>query len=334
MAASTDTTRELLWKTLIKMLHAVRQEDTQQALQLLHLHSGRDRRGIALSTTLLIPSSEKTIRSAIQTEYLNNKSASGEEIKEAADLGLKAEAYRLLYDTVIESSPLLLAVKQGSVDEVRSLLLQLPRDDAMKLILSGPDVKSILSSKLIDTDYEKKIADDVRNNYTLIDEHLAVIILARLSNTIQKVIDRLSEFSVLLSCLVLSAVRGSIDLMTLLLDYITSSDIRKFFTSRYSIFFIGLIIASHSSDQAVVTMTQILLERIPADIKQEVCIDWLIQCVYGGVSGVEGISLILKYVKWDDEVKNLSFGLIANAVASGIGEEVCMALLEIVPSNE
>ena len=176
MAASTDTTGELLWKTLIKMLHAVRQEDTQQALQLLHLHSGRDRRGIALSTTLLIPSSEKTIRSAIQTEYLNNQPASGEEIKEAADLGMKAEAYRLLYDTVIESSPLLLAVKQGSVDEVRSLLLQLPRDDAVKLILSGPDVKSILSSKLIDTDYEKKIADGVRNNYTLIDEHLAVII--------------------------------------------------------------------------------------------------------------------------------------------------------------
>ena len=55
---------------------------------------------------------------------------------------------------------------------------------------------------------------------------------------------------------------------------------------------------------------------------------------YGGVSGVEVISLILKYVKWDDEVKNVSFGLITNAVASGIGEEVCMAILEIIPCNE
>ena len=142
MAASTDTTKEPVMRTLIRFINAVRQENTEQAAQLIRPHSASDRWDIVLITTLLIPSSEKTIRSVIQSEYLNNKSASDEDIEEAAWLVLRTESFRLMYNTVIESSPLLLAIKQGSVDEVRSLLQQLPRKEAVKLIINGPDVQS------------------------------------------------------------------------------------------------------------------------------------------------------------------------------------------------
>ena len=139
----------------------------------------------------------------------------------------------------------------------------------------------------------------------------------------------------LISCLLLAAARGSPEIITLLHEFATSSDNRDFLTrSEYTFAFIGYIIASHSSDVAVVTMTQILLERIPAERKQRVCIGWLIQCVCGGVCGVEVISLILKHIKWDGEVKNVIIGLLINAWDSGMCKEVCKAILEIVPFDE
>ena len=156
MAASTDTTKELVMRTFIRFMNAVREENTEQAVQLLRPHSASERRFIVVHTILLIPSSEKTIRSVIQSEYLNNKSASYEVIEEAAALLLRAESLRLIYNTVIESSPLLLAIKQGSVDEVRSLLQQLPRDEAVRLI-NGPDVQSAVLSILNGAKYEEKL---------------------------------------------------------------------------------------------------------------------------------------------------------------------------------
>ena len=69
---------------------------------------------------------------------------------------LSTESLRLICNTVIESSPLLLAIKQGSVDEVRSLLQQLPRDEAVRLI-NGPDVQSAVLSILNGAKYEEKL---------------------------------------------------------------------------------------------------------------------------------------------------------------------------------
>ena len=131
MAQSENDKEEPLMKKFIRFMNAVRQENTEQAVQLLRPHSAIDRATLILQTMLLIPSSEKTIRSVIQSEYLNNKSASDEDIKEAAVLVLRTESYRLIYNTVIESSPLLLAIKQGSIDDVRSLLQQLPRGEVV-----------------------------------------------------------------------------------------------------------------------------------------------------------------------------------------------------------
>ena len=68
-----------------------------------------------------------------------------------------------MYNTVIESSPLLLAIKQSSVDEVRSLLQQLPREEAMTLIINGPDVIPFDSPNRV-TDYKEKLVDSLRNN--------------------------------------------------------------------------------------------------------------------------------------------------------------------------
>ena len=275
MAAATGNIKEPLGRTLIRFMNAARQENTEQAVQLLLPHSADYRLGMVFCTTLLIPSSEKTIRSVLQSEYLNNKSASDGDIEKAAKLVLCTESFRVVYNTVIESSPLLLAIKQGSVDEVRSLLQQLPREEAVRLIINRPQAAVLLIMN--DAEYEEKLTDEIRRNYTLNDEQVTVITSTGLSKIIKHVISWITKYRVLFSCLLLAAARGSPELMTLLLEYITSSNIR--FTSGHTILFIGYIIASHSSDQAVVAMTQILLERIPADIKQKVCIDLLIQCV-------------------------------------------------------
>ena len=134
MAATGKNIEEPWLRTQIRFMHAVRQENTEQAAQLLRPHSADDRKFALNFTTLLIQSSEKTIRSVIQSEYLNNKSALYEDIKEAAELVLLTASIRLKYNTVKEYSPLLLAIKQGSVDEVRSLLQQLPRDPPEKTL--------------------------------------------------------------------------------------------------------------------------------------------------------------------------------------------------------
>ena len=334
MASSNSKIKEPQERTFIRFMNAVRKENTEQAVQLLRPHSARDRATFILYTVLLIPSPEKTIRSVIQSEYLNNKSASDEDIEGATELALWIESFRLIYNIVIESSPLLLAKKQGSVDEVRSLLQQLPREEAVRLIIDGTDVESITSCKLTITEYENKLIDDIRGNYTLTGEQWPNI-LAELSNIIQETIDALSEFKGLCSGLVLTAVRGSPELMELLLEYIKNSNIQQFFIIIADNFdFIGYIIASHSCDQAAVTMTQILLERFPADIKQKACINWLIQCVCGGVCGVEVISLFLKSIKWDKEVKNVIIGLLINTWDFEIDRGIVKALLEIVPHNE
>ena len=81
-------------------------------------------------------------------------------------------------------------------------------------------------------------------------------------------------------------------------------------------------------------MTQILLERIPEDIKQRVCVDWLIKCVCGGVCGVEVITLILKYIKLVDEVKNVIIGLLINTWEFRNEKAIFLALTAKVPDNE
>ena len=273
----------------------------------------------------------ETIRSVIQSEYLNIKSASVKDIREAAGLVLKAESYRFIYNTVIESSPLLLAIKQGSVDEVRSLLQQLPREEAVRLIINGPDVQSAVLSIVNDAEYEEKLTDKIRRNYTLTDEQVTVITSTGLSKIIKHVISWITKYRVLFSCLLLAAARGSTELITLLLEYTTNSNIREFFTRRYIMDLIGYIIASHSSDQAAVTKTQILLERISEDRTQEVCIDWLIKCVFGGMCGVEVISPILKFIEWDNKVKNVIIGLLINTWDLGIKKVILVALLGKVP---
>ena len=336
MAASNSNIKEPVMRTLIRFMNAVRKENTEQAAQLLRPHSAVERCCIVEYTSLLIPSSVKTIRSVIQSVYLNNKSASDEDLKEAAESVLWTESYILIYSTVIEYSPLLLAIKQGSADEVRSLLQQLPREEAVRLIINGPDVQLSVLSIANEAKYEEKVTDKIRRNYTLTDEQLTVIISFGLSELIKDAISMPTEFSALLSCLALAAARGSPEIIKLLHEFATSRDNRDFLTrSEYFFAFIGYIIASHSSHQAVVTMTEILLERIPADIiKQKVCIDWLIQCVCGGVSGVEVISLILKHTTWDEEVKNVIISLLINTWNFGTEKPIFAALLEKVPDNE
>ena len=334
MAASNSNTVEPLMRTIIRFMNAVREENTEQAVQLLRPHSARDRLKIVLFTMSLIPSSEKTIRYVIQSKYLNNKSALYEDIKEAAELVLGTESFRLIYNTVIESSPLLLAIKQGSVDEVRSLLQQLPREEAVRLIINKPDVQSAALSIVNDADIEEKLTDEIMRNYTLTDEQVTIIFSAGFSEIIKNVIGWLTKVSELLSYLVLAAARGSPEIVTLLLEYETSSNIRELFTSGYTIILIGDIIASHSWDQAVVTVTQILLERIPADIKQVVCIFWLSLCVCGGVCGAEVTSLILQLLKWDNVVKNAIIGLLINTWKFGMKKPIFVALLKKVPDDE
>ena len=82
------------------------------------------------------------------------------------------------------------------------------------------------------------------------------------------------------------------------------------------------------------TMTQILLERIPADIKQKVCRDWLIYCVCGGVCGVDIISLILKHTTWDEEVMNVIVGLLIETLEFRSKMPIFVAVLEKVPDSE
>ena len=81
-------------------------------------------------------------------------------------------------------------------------------------------------------------------------------------------------------------------------------------------------------------MTQILLERMPEYPKQNILVAWLIRCVCGGVCGVDVISLILKSIKWDEEVKNVIIGLLINAWDIAMNEDVFKSLLETVPLKE
>ena len=70
MAASTDDTKEPRKSTVIRCMHAVREENTEQAVQLLRPHSADDSESIVLGTTLLIPSSEKTLTHSLAAGYL------------------------------------------------------------------------------------------------------------------------------------------------------------------------------------------------------------------------------------------------------------------------
>ena len=80
MAATGKNIEESWLRTQIRFMHAVRQENTKQAIQLLRPHSDVQRRDILTRTTLLIPSSEKTVRSVIQSWYWDNKPESDEDI--------------------------------------------------------------------------------------------------------------------------------------------------------------------------------------------------------------------------------------------------------------
>ena len=264
-------------RTLIRFMNAVRQENIDQAVQLLRPHSAGDRRSIVVFTELLIPSSEKTIRSVIQSEYLNNKSASDEDIEEAAWLVLRTESFRLMYNTVIESSPLLLAIKQGSVDEVRSLLQQLPRGEAVKLIINIPDVKSAVLSivNCAKSKFGEKLRDEIMRSYPLTDEQLTIIFLTGLSKHIKNVISVLTRCSVLLSCLVLAAAKDSPKIMTLLFEYITSNNIPDFFTrSKYTIGYMGHIIASDTVRETSCRYKTESLHRLA----HSVCLWWSEWC--------------------------------------------------------
>ena len=136
MAADSDNTKEPWWRTSFRFMNAVRLENTEQAVQLLRPHSAVDRRSIVICTMILMPSSEKTIRHVIQSPYLYNESASDEDIIEALPLVLRTESRGLVYNMMIESSPLRSAIKQGDVDEVKLRLQRLPRIEAMNIILS------------------------------------------------------------------------------------------------------------------------------------------------------------------------------------------------------
>ena len=229
------------------------------------------------------------------------------------------ESLRLMYNTVIESSPLLLAIKQGSVDEVRSLLQQLPREEAMTLIINGPDVIPFYSPNRV-TDYKEKLVDSLRNNYTLTDGYLNYCFSVSASyffweGIFLTILWSFFRGSINGLLLAVTAAKDSNALIMLLLDFITETDIRNM------VYFIGDIIASRNSAQDV-AMTQILLELTPQDMKQLACVNWLTCCVSGGVCGVEVISLILKSLKWNDKVKNVIIGLLINPWDIGMNEDV------------
>ena len=169
-AASTENIEEPVRRTLIRFMNVVRQENTELAVQLLRPHSADDRMFVVHFTMALVPSSEKTIRSVIQSEYLNNKSASDENIEAAAGLVAWTESLRLVYNMVLEFSPLLLAIKQGDVDKIRLLLQQLPRKEAMNISFKGPDAKSIMSLETKVTEYAERLYDEVQRKYSLTDK--------------------------------------------------------------------------------------------------------------------------------------------------------------------
>ena len=207
----------------------------------------------------------------------------------------------------------------------------------MRVIPDIPDFLPIVIPNRI-TEYKEKLADSLRNNYTLTDGYLSYCCSFSVSNlfcgVMFSIVDNRTDISRLFNCLSLAAARDSAALLTLLLEFITKTNIRNSLTRvAYALKSIGYIIASRSSDQAK-TITEILLEITPENMKEAVYIVWLIYCVCGGVCGVEVISLILKSIKWDEEVKNVIIGLLINTWDSRMGKEVCMAILQIVPCNK
>ena len=309
MAAASDNTKEPWARTFIRFMNAVRLENTEQAVQLLRPHSAVDRRSIVIRTMILIPSSEKTVRSVIQSMYLNNKSASNEEIKEAVEFVSYIELRGLVYNMMIESSPLLLAIKQGNVDEVRLLLQQLPRREAINLILMGPDDVSILLLEPNVTERTEKLYNEILRKYSLTDDLQRLVLTKMLSVTLDTVISAMRKYNRWVSGLVLAMSRGSLDIFMLLSQY-EILDEPYIFSVKNIWHILGYIIASHSTHWGV-DLTEALLERRP---EWTVCINWLIKCVGGGVCGLEVISLILESCQWwDNYVKNGIIGLLINS---------------------
>ena len=211
MAAVSANTKEPLWRTIFRFVNAVRQENTAQAVQLLRPHSAGDRLNILTNTIRLIPSPEKTIRSVIQSVYLNNKSESDEDIEEAAGLVSWTESLRLVYNMVLEFSPLLLAIKQGDVDDVRLLLQQLPRREAINLIIKGPDAKSILSMKMNFTEYAERLYNEILRKYPSNDKLRRMISTRTLCVAVNKVISITRSLNGWFSGLQLATSIGSLD---------------------------------------------------------------------------------------------------------------------------
>ena len=333
MAASTVATKEPLMRAVIRFMHAIRQENAELAVELLR-DSVKDRL-IAISyNTLLIPSSENGFRAAILSGYLQNQSASKDDIIQALWSVLTTERERFVYNIYIETSPLLLAIKQGDVYTVSSLLQQLPRIKAVRLVLDGPDADSISSLKTeTTTESAEKLCNVIFNSYALNDK-LRPTFSRLLHGTLLRSISEMSKHKAFASGFMLAASMASSDILTLLLFYL---NIGKQDLDMESYFYIwincGRIIASQSPDKAVGT-ANMLLGKIPIELRQSVCTHWLISCVIGGVCGVEAISLILKYVTWDKYVRNVTIGLLINTWSLRIHKDVLIALVQFVPDND
>ena len=254
MAAVSANTKEPQLRTLFRFMHAVRQENTQHAVQLLNSHSAEERGHIVSCTVSLIPSSDKTIRSLIQSEYLNNELSSHEIIKEAAELVLRTESFGLVYNMVIESSPLLLAIKQGVVDEVKLQLQRLHRKEAMNISFKGPDAKLIMSLSTKVTEYEGRLFDEILRNYSSNDEFQRMVSARMLCDHLNTAISDLSVYNSWVSGLALAASRNSHDIIMLMLQYM--SDYEPGFIKLWNTS--GLIIASHITDHGV-ALTRALL---------------------------------------------------------------------------
>ena len=175
MATSSDTHQQPIWRTAIRLADAVKRENTEQAVNILRRQTFKDQGRIIYTLPLLWPSSDTTIRNVHYSLYFNNGSTSDNHMGQKAPLALIFELTMCVINFLRESHPLLQAVKQGDVSRVQTLLQQLPREETLRLITQGPDVKS-LDMQTLRLKMCEQVISALKSNYTMSDELMANLV--------------------------------------------------------------------------------------------------------------------------------------------------------------
>ena len=96
-------------------------------------------------------------------------------MKQAAELARYFEATMCVINILRDSHPLLQAIKQGDVSRVQTLLQQEPREETLRLITQGPDVKS-LDMQTLRLKMCEQVISALKSNYTMSDELMANLV--------------------------------------------------------------------------------------------------------------------------------------------------------------